>query len=136
MPKGPKGEKRPADVVGAAVMVAEIATGEIEEPAEYDGKDKAAQALGRKGGTARSVEKQIRAIFAEYIVDFGEHVANKSLDSMLSGLDACGDVLPGSSEREFVVRVYRPSNTDWLKQQLVQWDVHGFLRWEERDVSN
>ncbi len=32
MPKGPKGEKRPADVVGAAVMVAKIATGEIEEP--------------------------------------------------------------------------------------------------------
>ena len=31
MPKGPKGEKRPADAVGAAVMVAKIATGEIEE---------------------------------------------------------------------------------------------------------
>ena len=32
MPKGPKGEKRPADVIGAAVMVARIATGEIEDP--------------------------------------------------------------------------------------------------------
>jgi len=31
MPKGPKGEKRPADVIGAAVMVAKIATGELEE---------------------------------------------------------------------------------------------------------
>lgn len=31
MPRGPKGEKRPADVIGAAVMVAKIATGEIEE---------------------------------------------------------------------------------------------------------
>ena len=31
MPRGPKGEKRPADVIGAAVMVARIATGEIEE---------------------------------------------------------------------------------------------------------
>jgi hypothetical protein len=30
MPKGPRGEKRPADVTGAAVMVAKIATGEIE----------------------------------------------------------------------------------------------------------
>ena len=28
---GPNGEKRPADVVGNAVMVAKIATGEIEE---------------------------------------------------------------------------------------------------------
>ena len=31
MPKGPKGEKRPADVIGAAVKVMQIATGEIEE---------------------------------------------------------------------------------------------------------
>ncbi len=31
MPKGPKGEKRPADVIGAAVKVMRIATGEIEE---------------------------------------------------------------------------------------------------------
>jgi len=55
MPKGPKGEKRPADVIGAAVMVAKIATGEIEENTEADtGKDKAAQALGKKGGAARA----------------------------------------------------------------------------------
>jgi hypothetical protein len=27
MPKGPKGEKRPADVIGAVIMVAKIATG-------------------------------------------------------------------------------------------------------------
>jgi hypothetical protein len=31
MPHGPNGEKRPADVVGCAVTVAKIATGEIEE---------------------------------------------------------------------------------------------------------
>ena len=31
MPKGPRGESRPADLIGAAVMVARIATGEIEE---------------------------------------------------------------------------------------------------------
>lgn len=55
MSKGPKGEKRPADVIGNAVHVMRIATGEIEEaPADDDGKDKAAQALGRKGGAARA----------------------------------------------------------------------------------
>ena len=43
MPKGPKGEKRPADPVGAAVMVAKIATGEIEDDVPDDGKNKAAQ---------------------------------------------------------------------------------------------
>ena len=31
MPRGPKGEKRPADVIGAAVMIGKIATGEIED---------------------------------------------------------------------------------------------------------
>ncbi len=31
MPKGPRGETRPADVIGTAVMVAKIATGEIED---------------------------------------------------------------------------------------------------------
>ncbi len=54
MPKGPKGEKRPADVIGAAVLVAKIATGEVEDASEDDGKDKAAQELGRKGGKARA----------------------------------------------------------------------------------
>jgi len=34
MPKGPKGEKRPADVIGAAVMVGKIATGEVEDAKE------------------------------------------------------------------------------------------------------
>jgi hypothetical protein len=32
MPRGPKGEKRPADVNARAVMIAKIATGEIEDP--------------------------------------------------------------------------------------------------------
>ena len=31
MARGPRGEKRPGDTVGAAVMVAKIATGEAEE---------------------------------------------------------------------------------------------------------
>ena len=55
MPTGPKGQKRPADVIGNAIRVAKIATGEIEEEAVADdGKDKAAQALGKKGGAARA----------------------------------------------------------------------------------
>ena len=54
MPKGPKGKKHPADVIGNAVKVMRIATGEeIEEPSN-DRKDPAAQALGKKGGRARA----------------------------------------------------------------------------------
>lgn len=54
MPKGPKGEKRPADVIGNAVKIARIATGEEADAPEDDGKDKAAQEMGRKGGRARA----------------------------------------------------------------------------------
>lgn len=54
MPKGPKGEKRKADVIGNAVHIMRIATGEIEDATPDDGKDKAAQAMGRKGGAARA----------------------------------------------------------------------------------
>jgi hypothetical protein len=37
MPEGPKGEKRPTHVIGAAIVVARIATGEIEHtrPAKF-----------------------------------------------------------------------------------------------------
>jgi hypothetical protein len=55
MPRGPKGERRPADVIGNAVHVMRIATGEITDPLPADdGKDPAAKALGKKGGTARA----------------------------------------------------------------------------------
>ena len=56
MPKGPKGQKRPADVIGNAVRVMQIATGEAEEEFEDDGKDPAAKALGKKGGKARAAK--------------------------------------------------------------------------------
>jgi hypothetical protein len=48
MPRGPKGEKRPADVIGAAIKVARIATG--EEPEELDHPKSAAAELGQRGG--------------------------------------------------------------------------------------
>lgn len=54
MPRGPKGEKRPGDVIGTAIMVGKIATGEIEDITTEDGKNAAAVALGRMGGKARA----------------------------------------------------------------------------------
>ena len=54
MPKGPKGQKRPADVIGNAVKVMRIATGEETDDVADDGKDKAAQSMGRRGGKARA----------------------------------------------------------------------------------
>jgi hypothetical protein len=54
MPKGSKGQKRPADVIGSAVKVMRVATGEEDDFPADDGKDKAAQSLGRRGGKARA----------------------------------------------------------------------------------
>jgi hypothetical protein len=54
MAKGPKGERRPADVNARAVMIAKIATGEVEDKVTDDGKNAAAVALGRMGGKARA----------------------------------------------------------------------------------
>jgi hypothetical protein len=55
MPRGPKGEKRPADVIGNAVKVMRIAVGEeTEDTPPDDGKNKAAQELGKLGGVARA----------------------------------------------------------------------------------
>ncbi|MFZ2108982.1 MAG: RNA-binding protein [Roseiarcus sp.] len=54
MPTGPKGEKRPADVIGNAIMIAKIATGEIEDRIPDDGKDPNTKALGKRGGKARA----------------------------------------------------------------------------------
>ena len=52
MPCGPSGEGRLADVIGAAVMVAKIATGEVEDT--KTDKNPHAAALGRLGGKARA----------------------------------------------------------------------------------
>jgi hypothetical protein len=54
MPRGPRGERRPADVNARAVMIGKIATGEIEDVTTDDGKNAAAVALGRMGGKARA----------------------------------------------------------------------------------
>lgn len=52
MPKGPRGEKRPADAIGRAVLIAKIATGEVED--ERETLSSAAAQLGSKGGKARA----------------------------------------------------------------------------------
>ena len=55
--------------MGKAVHVMRIATGEVKETSPpHDGKDKAAQALGRKGGRARAdtlTESERKAIVSK-----------------------------------------------------------------------
>lgn len=52
MPKVPQGQKRPADVIGNAVHVMRIATGQVEEKP----KSGPAAELGSKGGKARAAK--------------------------------------------------------------------------------
>lgn len=64
MPKGPQGQKRPADVIGAAVLVGKIATGEAQES---QAPRSVAAELGSKGGKARaqSLSKKDRSLIAK-----------------------------------------------------------------------
>ena len=50
MPRGPRGEKRPADVIGNTVKVMRIATGEEAEELPPQKRVKA----GQRGGPARA----------------------------------------------------------------------------------
>jgi len=53
MPKGPQGQKRPADAIGNTVRVMQIATGEIQDNPLEPGKEYARKG-GLKGGKARA----------------------------------------------------------------------------------
>jgi len=51
MPTGPRGERRPADAIGAAIMIGRIATGEVQDnPKLKSGRVRS----GRAGGAARA----------------------------------------------------------------------------------
>ena len=59
MPKGPRGEKRPADVIGCAIAVAKLATGELEESLpEKSGRVRSGQAGGKARAEALTAEQR------------------------------------------------------------------------------
>ena len=70
MPKGPQGQRRPTDVIGAAVRVMRIATGEEAEDAPSPAS--AAAQLGKLGGAARA-----KALTAERRAEIARNGAAK-----------------------------------------------------------
>jgi hypothetical protein len=66
MPKGPQGQKRKADVIGNAVLIGRIATGEVEDTKRDPGTE-AKRKGGLKGGKARAkaLSPQRRAAIAK-----------------------------------------------------------------------
>jgi hypothetical protein len=77
-PTGPEGEKRPADVNAPAVLVAKIATGEVEE-IERD----PAKALHRKGGL-KGGKARAEALSAEQ----RREIASRAAEGTLPALDS------------------------------------------------
>ena len=66
MPKGPQGQKRPADVVGCAVRVAQIATGEVVELTQ------------RKSGRVRSGKAGAKARAERLTAEERQEIAKKA----------------------------------------------------------
>jgi hypothetical protein len=62
MPKGPNGQTRPADVIGNAVHIARIATGEIEDMGLRQPAKRASGLAGAKARHDNTTEAQRRAI--------------------------------------------------------------------------
>ena len=62
MPRGPKGDKRPADVIGAAIAVAKIAKGEAEDVPPDNGKDPAAKAKGARREITESASAALETL--------------------------------------------------------------------------
>ncbi|MBP2159991.1 MULTISPECIES: hypothetical protein [Asticcacaulis] len=56
MPKGPNGQKLPADANQLAAHIIGIATGEVSDTPPDDGKDPNAKALGSKGGASTAAK--------------------------------------------------------------------------------
>jgi hypothetical protein len=54
VPKGPRGERRPADVIARAVKIMRIATGEEPDDREDAPSPSPAAQLGKLGGAARA----------------------------------------------------------------------------------
>ena len=63
MAKGPEGEKRPADVIGNAVRVMRIATGEISETiGKAPNRAKGAKPVARSGGPPFPVSNENKSL--------------------------------------------------------------------------
>ena len=112
MPTGPEGEKRPAGVIGNAVTVIRIATGEErEDHGVAPAKNKTAQELGRAGGRkcAESMTPERRA------GDREEGGGEKVEKLGMAAVGAHGQVHRDDHSRGSDVRVNRPAFSRHLR---------------------
>jgi len=62
MPQGPNGQKRPVEVIGNAVQIARIATGEAEDTTLKQPAERASGLAGAKARQENTTEAQRREI--------------------------------------------------------------------------
>lgn len=85
MPRGPNGEKRPADAIGRAVSVARIATGEVADTA-YVSKNR------RKGGVAGALAR-MESLEAEKCSEIATKAAEARWTKEANMNDSVGEVI-------------------------------------------
>lgn len=62
MPKGPQGQRRPADVIGNAVHIAKIATGEVEDAGLQQPAKRRSGLAGAKARSEKLSEEERKEI--------------------------------------------------------------------------
>jgi hypothetical protein len=62
MPCGPQGQKRPADAIGNAIMVAQLATGELEETLKQPSSKVRSRQAGAAARSANMTKEQRSAV--------------------------------------------------------------------------
>jgi hypothetical protein len=69
-------------------------------------------------------------------VTFNDHIGLDRVAGMVGTMMAYGNVLRRASDRNFSIEIFRRSKLPKLKDQLVQWERHGFLSWSaDQEIS-
>lgn len=100
MPKGPNGQKRPADAIGCAVVVGRIATGEAEDEVAYVTSNSERASAGGKA-RARHLSRSERQTIAKA----GAKARWRTKENVMSFNDTFSDAFAqGLSDIKFCVR--------------------------------
>lgn len=91
MPKGPNGQKRPADAIGCAVMVGKIATGEEIEVTGGEAGSAGGRARARKLSPAERSKIAVKAAKARWSKDESPEVELKMTELGLLKKELFGD---------------------------------------------
>jgi hypothetical protein len=63
-------------------------------------------------------------------VEFGVHVPEDSVASMVTGITSHGLLSREGNSRRYVIDVQRPARAAKLKEDLQSWERYGFLKWQ------